>query len=56
MDFDNPKFWIIVAPIMVVIIILCALDSAERERNFKPRTPQEYSSGATPDDTNETEW
>lgn len=53
---DSPVFWIIAAIVGAVIIWLCALDSDYRERNFNPTTPQEWSSGATPDDTDETQF
>lgn len=55
-DMDNPWFIGLVALLGVIVLPLVALDSCEREKNYRPTTPQEWSSGATPDDTEETQW
>ena len=55
-NMDSPWFLILVAVVGLIVLPLVALDSCEREKNYHPRTIQEYSSGATPDDTDETEW
>lgn len=55
-NMDSPWFLILVAVVGLIVLPLVALDSCEREKNYHPRTIQEYSSGATPDDTDETQW
>lgn len=56
MDLENPWFLAFVAFVGVIVLPLVALDSCEREREYRPHTIQEMSSGATPDDTDETQW
>lgn len=53
---ESPWFLIPVVVVGLIVLPLVALDSCEREKNYHPRTPEEWSSGATPDDTAETEW
>ena len=53
---ESPWFLVPVVIVGLIVLPLVALDSCEREREYHPRTPQEWSSGATPDDTDETEW
>ena len=53
---DSPWFLAFLAILGVIVLPLVILDSCEREREYHPRTPEEYSSGATPDDTDETQW
>lgn len=55
-NMDSPIFLAFVAIMGVIVLPLVALDSCEREKNYHPRTINEMSSGATPDDTDETQW
>lgn len=55
-NMDSPLFLGFVVVVGLIVLPLVALDSCQRERDYHPRTPEEWSSGATPDDTDETEW
>ena len=55
-DMDSPLFYWGAAIFGVLVLPLVILDSCEREENYRPHTPIEWSSGATPDDADETEW
>ena len=55
-NMDSPWFLGFVALLGVIVLPLVILDSCEREREYRPHTVQEMSSGATPDDTEETQW
>lgn len=55
MDMDNPWFLGLVAILGVIVLPLVALESCEREKSYHPHTALEWSSGATPDDTDPVE-
>ena len=53
---ESPWFIVPVVIFGLIVLPLVALDSCEREKEYHPHNVYEWSSGATPDDTNETQW